>query len=162
VSTNTVSIPQPLTGTEIRHGIAVRMTQDLPADVEETLREKIEAGLGKTCSLLPHTAYAKFKAQWRINYWTIKDAPNCSWWVDYELDDFGRITKGGIGDGSGSLVDMPPTIQSWDGVIDEVPPDRFRRETDQPIPKPTELKMPEREKSSFSKSLRGSGKRRDV
>jgi hypothetical protein len=48
------------------------------------------------------------------------------------------------------------------GTIDEVPPDRFRRETDQPIPKPTELKKPDAEKSTFSKSLRGQGKRRQV
>ncbi len=158
MSANTVSIPQPLTGTEIKHGIAVRMTQDLPADVVEPLREQIEAGLGKTCSLLAHTAYAKFKAMWNLAWWREDESVRADWWVTYNLDNFGRVTSGGIG-----KHQIAPGGTVWaKGTIDEVPPNRFRRETSQPIPKPTELKPPEPEKSSFSKSLRGSGKRRDV
>ena len=158
------TIPQPLSGTEIIKGIAVRMTQGLPEDVQEPLREQIVAGLGKTCSLIAGAAYAKFKATWRLSYWMRPlnvNVAECSWWVNYELDDFGKITKAGIGGGSGSLANMPEVTQYF-GTIDEVPPDRFRRETDQPIPKPTELKPPEPEKSSFSKSIRGSGRRRQV
>lgn len=155
----TVSIPQPLTGDEIKKGIAVRMTQNLPADVQEVLREQIIAGLGKTCSLLPNSAYAKFKAEWKLKYGN--PGPAAVWWVDYELDDFGRITRGGIGGNIGDL-EPPNYFTHLNGTIDEVPPDRFRRETDQPIPKPTELKKPEAEKSTFSKSLRGQGKRRQV
>jgi hypothetical protein len=154
-----VSIPQPLTGDEIKKGIAVRMTQDLPAAVQEALREQIVSGLGKTCSLLPNSAYAKFKAEWRLGYVQTPEFM-ASWWVDYELDDFGRVTKGGIG-GSVGNPDGQHCIAS-SGTIDEVPPDRFRRETDQPIPKPTELKKPDAEKSTFSKSLRGQGRRRQV
>ena len=62
-----VVIPQPLTGTEIKRGIAVRMTRDLPEDVREPLKDRIIEGLGKTCSLLGHTAYAKFKAIGRLS-----------------------------------------------------------------------------------------------
>ena len=156
-----VVIPKPLTGTEIKLGIAVRMARDFPDDAREPIKKQIIEGLGKTCSLLGHTAYAKFKATWKLSYWITKEKVNASWWVDYDLDDFGRVTHGGIGGGLGSLVDMLEVTQLT-GTIDEVPPDRFRRETDQPIPKPTELKPKEHGDSTFSKSIRGSGKRRDV
>ena len=156
---NPSATPQPLTGTEIKRGIAVRMTQGLPADVQETLRDRIVEGLGKTCSLLPSSAYAKFKASWKLDWWKEGDAVHFSWWVDYELDDFGRVTKGGIG---GPILGRRGDAVSLAGEIEEVPPDRFRRETDQPIPKPTEMKPQELEKSTFSKAMRGSGKRREV
>lgn len=151
--------PQPLTGTEIKRGIAVRMTQDLPADVQESLREQIIAGLGKTCSLLPSSAYAKFKAEWKLGY-VATPKLRAYWWVDYNLDDFGRMTMGGIGGHFGDSTCGEGKLLS--GTIEEVPPDRFRRETDQPIPKPVDLKPQTQEKSSFSKSIRGSGKRREV
>lgn len=153
--------PKPLNGTEIKKGIAVRMTQGLPEDVAGPLKEQIIAGLGKTCSLMPSSAYAKFKAKWEIHYWSITphtENYESSWWVDYELDDFGRITKGGIG----KIVENGHNSVHLSGTIDEVPPDRFRKETDQPIPKPTELKPTEHEKSTLSKSVRGRGKRRQV
>jgi hypothetical protein len=153
------TIPQPLNGTEIKRGIAVRMTQGLPEDVAEALREQIIAGLGKTCSLLPSSAYAKFKATWTLQYWSMKGKVSARWWVHYELDDFGRVTRGGIGD---KTMDSPDYAIFSEGVIDEVPPDRFRRETDQPIPKPTELKPPEPEKSSMSHAARGKGRGRTV
>ena len=159
MNTPSISIPQPLTGTEIKKGIAVRMTQNLPADVQESLREQIIAGLGKTCSLLPNSAYAKFSADWKLAWWKDEVNTKAAWWVTYRLDDFGRVTIGGIGD---RLFEAPEGIDANMGTIDEVPPDRFRRETDQPIPKPTELKKPDAEKSTFSKSLRGQGKRRQV
>ena len=161
MSTTTVkTIPQPLNGSEIKKGIAVRMTQGLPDDVAESLREQIVAGLGKTCSLMPTSAYAKFKAGWRLTFAKIETGELLSeWWVDYFLDDFGRVTKGGIGGHYGDPPDHATTIT---GTIDEVPPDRFRRETDQPIPKPTELKPPEPEKSTMSHAARGKGKGRTV
>ena len=155
-----VVIPQPLTGTEIKLGIAVRMTLDLPEDVRDPLKERIIEGLGKTCSLLGHTAYAKFKAKWSITLWNEGNKTFAKWWVDYELDDFGRVTKGGIGAGDNCIDGTQVTVVG--GTIDEVPPDRFRRETDQPIPKPTEIKPPEPEKSTFSRSTRGNGRRRQV
>ena len=152
------TIPQPLNGMEIRKGIAVRMTQGLPADVAEPLREQIIAGLGKTCSLLPSSAYAKFKAKWTLFYWKEKESLIANWWVEYELDDYGRVTKGAIG--KRDIAPDPSRAICHSGVIDEVPPDRFRRETDQPIPKPVELKQPEPEKSTMSRAIKGTGKRR--
>lgn len=155
----TVTLPQPLTGTEIKRGIAQRMTQGLPADVAETLREQIIAGLGKTCSLLPSSAYAKFKANWKLERWSDDSGIRSAWWVSYDLDDFGRKTVGGIGSG---LWEAPPDAIHNEGIIEEVPPDRFRRETDQPIPKSTELKPADQDKIMFSRSIRGQGKRRQV
>jgi len=153
------TIPQPLGGNEIKKGIAARMTQGLPPDIAEALREQIIAGLGKTCSLIANAAYAKFKASWSLSWWRAGEEIRSHWWVDYVLDDFGHITRGGIGH---RVPVMPKSAVTTSGVIEEVPPDRFRRETDQPIPKPTELKPPEPEKSRFSRSTRGSGKRRQV
>ena len=154
------TIPQPLSGGEIKRGIAVRMTVNLPADVADSLQEQIVAGLGKTCSLNPNFAYAKFNAKWTMVWWREKGKIHCDWWVKGELNDFGRITPFGIGQHPGNIpMDAPKCLS---GVIDEVPPDKFRRETDQPIPKPTELKPPEPEKSTFSRSTRGAGKRRQV
>ncbi len=166
MSTATTSIPQPLTGMEIKRGIAVRMTQGLPADVQEALREQIIAGLGKTCSLTAGTAYAKFSATWTLRYLKTPFELNATWHVQGLLNDFGRVTPFGIGGHMGlfdfALIAVKGSVTELSGTIDEVPPDRFRRETDQPIPKPTELKPPEPEKSTFSRSTRGSGKRRQV
>ena len=134
------------------------MTQNLPEDVQEPLREQIIQGLGKTCSLMPNSAYAKFNDKWDMTWWRNGEEVKAGWWVTYELDDFGHVTRGGIGENATA----PDNSTRITGVIEEVPPDRFRRETDQPIPKPVELKNPEPEKSSFSRSVRGSGKRREV
>ena len=159
MATAVKAIPQPLNGVEIKKGISVRMTQDLPADVTEELRSQILAGLGKTCSLMATSAYAKFKGTWELYWWRGKTEIFANWWVTFELDDFGRVTRGGIGD---RRLSPPDDADCSDGVIVEVPPDKFRRETDQPIPKPTELKPPEPEKSTFSKSVRGPAKGRTV
>lgn len=158
MSTATKVIPQPLTGTEIKKGIAVRMTQGLPPEVTESLRDQIVAGLGKTCSLMPNSAYAKFKATWVLSWWCEGEDIRADWWVNYELDDYGRKTVAGFG----QTLTIPEGVDTLTGVIDEVPPDRFRRETDQPIPKPTELKPPEPEKSTLSHAMRGQGRRRTV
>lgn len=153
------SIPQPLGGAEIKKGIAVRMTQDLPADVAESLREQIVAGLGKTCSLHPNFAYAKFKAEWTLSWWRKDSEIQANWRVGGSLNDFGRVTPFGIGD---QILQIPESASRSQGMIEETPPDKFRRETDQPIPRPTELKPPEPEKSTFSKSTRGGGRRSQV
>lgn len=156
------TIPQPLNGSEIKKGIAIRMTQGLPADVAEVLREQIVAGLGKTCSLMASSAYAKFRGTWVLAWWWDDKVPGrllANWWVKYILDDFGRLTMGGIGD---STFEPPSNAAYSEGTIDEVPPDRFRRDTDQPIPKPTELKPPEPEKSTMSHAQRGKGNGKTV
>ena len=158
MSTEAIKIVQPLNGEEIRKGIAARISQSLPVDVQDSLRQQIYDGLQKTCSLNPNLAYAKFKSKWTLTWWKVNREVHSNWWVDYQLDDFGKVTSGGFGDKRKAPSSSAETVT---GEIDETPPDRFRRETDQPIPKPIELK-PAEEKSTFSKSLKGSGKRRSV
>ena len=161
MNTNVKTIPLPLSGTEIKLGIAVRMTRDLPEDVREPLKDRIIEGLGKTCSLLGHTAYAKFKATWKLNLVERRhDRDSCRLVGHLRFERFWTRHIG-----RNRRVRLTPPDESQiisHGTIDEVPPDRFRRETDQPIPKPTELKPKEHGDSTFSKSIRGSGKRRDV
>lgn len=158
MATTVATVPQPLSGDEIRKGIAVRMTHGLPAEYIEPLREQIEKGLLKTCSLTAASAYSKFSADWWMTYWK-SDSAHCCWWIDANLDDFGRVTPISIGHRVLTPSGDPVTIK---GHIDEAPPDRFRRETDQPIPKPIELKKSEEQTQTFSKSMRGKGKRRNV
>jgi hypothetical protein len=159
MSTATVTIPQPLNGLEIRKGIAKRMTENVPAEIQATLQEQIEEGLTKTCSLTVGSAYAKFKASWTLTWWKQNDTVFPHWWVDYELNDFGRVTRAGIGDNRRAPGKDAVTLT---GIIPETPPDRFRQETDQPIPKPTELKKPEEPAVTTSRSVRGTGRRRSV
>lgn len=151
MDTATQSVPQPLNGEEIRKGIASRIAAEVPKEHAEEIKEIIYDGLGLTCSLEASAAYAKFKADWKIGYWTLDKVLHVRWWVDYELDDFGRITKNGIGR---NLSNLPEDAFTVKGTIPEVPPDRFRRETDQPIPKPTELKKPDPQQTTFSKAAR--------
>ena len=153
------TIPQPLNGGEIKRGIAARMTLDLAPEISESLREQIVFGIGKTCSLNPNFAYAKFKATWDLTWWKVGAEIHAHWWVTGELNDFAKMTPFGIGDRRRAPAKDAVTTS---GEIAETPPDRFRRETDQPVPKPTELKPPEPEKSTFSRSTRGGGNRRRV
>jgi hypothetical protein len=152
-------IPQPLTGEEIRQGIAVRMTADVREECVAAMRKEIVAGLGRTCSLTIASCYSKFSAEWNLTYWEKGELIGSNWWVDGKLDDFGRITPFSIGSRGHEPGEGYVTLT---GKIEETPPDKFRRETAQPIPKPVELKKPEQEMNSFSKSVRGTGKRRDV
>lgn len=151
-------IPQPLASDEIILGIATRICAELPDAVAEELQPHIEGGLRKTCSL-NSAAYSKFKAEWRLSYWPSEMGFSANWWVGYELDDFGRRTVGGIGDTS---LEIPRHAANLTGVIEEMPPDKFRRETKQSIPRPVELKKPDQNQSTMSQAQRGPGKRRDV
>lgn len=158
------TIPQPLNGTEIKKGIAVRMTQGLPDDVREPIREQIAAGLGKTCLLQLNVCYSEFVAVWKLAWRKSQTGTDVFFWVNYELGNYGQWTKGAIGSWP---IDNMDGCEHCEGTInakepDGAPPDRFRRETDQPIPKPTELKPSDSEKSTFSRSIRGQGKRRQV
>jgi hypothetical protein len=153
------TIPQPLTGVEIRQGIATRMTKELPEEAREKWRDDIAERLSKVCSLTPAAAYAKFSATWHLEWWLTKDTVMASWWVRGTLDDYGRQTP--------FYMDLiwegtPDDSVMLDGEIPFTPPDKFRRETDQPIPKPVELKGQEPEKGSFSRAAKGDGKRRMV
>ncbi len=159
-----VQIPQPLTSEEIREGLALRMSAMVPDLTEDEARElkgQIERSLEKTCSL-NRSMYSKFKASWRIWHgWKEHGTQfGCWWWVDYELDDFGRVTKGGIG-GKVSFGGEHVGIMI-EGSVDEMPPDRFRRETRQPVPQPTVIKKPEPNQGGMSHTPRGAGKRKDA
>jgi hypothetical protein len=153
------TIPQPLTGSEIKRGIAVRMTMELPDESREDARENITAALGKVCTLTPNSAYSKFRAEWKLQWWIHEDKVRFRWEIRGTLEDYGRETPFSFMSG---WVDVTEDHVEVVGEIPFTPPDKFRRETDQPIPKPTELKPPEPEKSTFSKSMRGGGNRRQV
>ena len=153
------TVPQPLNGDEIRKGIAARIAVEVPEEHAEAIREIVYRGLAATCSLESSAAYSKFKADWLLSWWVEKGQVCAEWWVNYELDDFGRVTKGGIGS---KPQTVPEKVNTLAGDILEVPPDRFRRETNQPIPKPRELKPPEQQQTTLSRSIRGQGKRRNV
>lgn len=159
MATEPLTIPQPLNGEEIRKGIAARIAAEMPPEHAEKIKEIVYQGLGKTCSLEGSTAYAKFKAKWWVTTKVRLDTLLVDWRVEYELDDFGRVTKGVMGDNIWLLNDGVP---EYTGHIPEVPPDRFRRETDQPIPKPQEVKKPDPQQTGLSRSPRGQGKRRNV
>lgn len=159
MATPAIVTPQPLNGAEIKKGIAVRMTKDFPANEWEDMREKIFQGLGKTCTLVAGAAYAKFKGDWTMTRWTDSGITHMCWWVEGTLDDYGRITKFSMGD---RRLTPPEGAVTVAGTIEYTPPDKFRRETDQPIPKPTELRNPESSTSTFSRSTRGPGRPRKV
>lgn len=130
MSTAAVKIPQPLSGVEIKNGLAVRMANTVPGlDEEErkNLRVAIRLSLNNTCSL-NESSHSKFKATWRV--WRNDEGAH-GWWVDYNLDDFGRPVIGGIGGGA-----PRDEKRFWTGAVEEMPPDKFRRETEQPIPAP--------------------------
>lgn len=159
MATATRTMPQALNGEEIRRGIAFRIAAEMPAEHAEEVKEIIYHGLGKTCSLESSCAYAKFKADWKVAYWLRKEGPTVRWWVDYELDDFGRVTKNGIGNWFGELPEDTFTVK---GNIPEAPPDKFRRETEQPIPKAAPLKTQDPQQSTFSKAARRGRPRKEV
>lgn len=154
-------IPHPLTSEEIAEGIAVRISAD--AEVEDRDREPLKlaimTSLTKTCSL-NRTVYSKFSASWRMNYGYKGDTLLARWWVDYELDDFGRVAKGGIGGNIGNPPEGAGVIS--EGKIEEMPPDRFRRETKQPIPAPQVVKPKDQNQLGVTRSPRVSVKGKDA
>ncbi len=159
METSPISIPQPLSGEEIKKGIAERIAAEVSPEHAEAIKGIIYKDLGKTCSLESSTAYSKFKADWILSYWETKDGLHVDWWIEYELDDFGRITKGAIGNRS---AEVPKSATNLASQIEETPPDRFRRETSQPIPKVVELKKAEPQQVTFSQAKRGPGRPRNV
>jgi hypothetical protein len=153
--------PQPLNSDEIREGISVRIAQaiaELDDPIRELVKQAIFLSLGKTCSL-NGTAFSKFSATWKFRHAVVKGQLQAKWWVDYVLDDFGRLTVGGIG---GNIGDPGEDAEIAEGLIQEMPPDRFRRETKQPIPAPQVVKAPEPNQIGMSKAWKGQGKRREV
>lgn len=160
-----VSIPQPLLSQEIQEGIATRIAQaipDLDEPVREAVKQAIMVSLTKTCSL-NRTVYSKFSATWKFGS-LVRDGKFCArWWVEMALDDFGRVTKPAIGGVLGP-AHVDEIAMDVEGTIPEMPPDKFRRETQQPVPSPTVLKKPNSDanQATMSHTPRGPGRRRDV
>jgi len=141
-----IKVPLPLSSIEIKDGIASFIRQ---AGVPESAAAQIRQGLNRTCSL-NRQCYSKVTVGWKI--------VAGEWKIEYQLDDFGRITNGFL---NGKLVDCDNLEAS--GVIEPMPPDRFRRESEQPIPAPTVVQTkPDDKAHTFSQSIRGRGKHRDV
>lgn len=131
------------------------MSANATPESRDALKLAIEESLAKTCSL-NRTMYAKFSASWTLG---IADGPLAArWWVDYILDDFGRLTVGGIG---GSLG-QPRNAETFTGEIEEMPPDKFRRETSQPIPAPVVVKPKETNRLGLTHAQRVSVKGKDA
>ena len=129
MSTQPLKIPQPLTGVEIKVGLSLRISNTVPGLSEKQnkeLRDAVYKSLSNTCSL-NEASFTKFSAKWTVK----RDKDAFSWWVDYELDDFGRPISGGIG---GNIGKVSIKAEVLHGSVDVMPPDKFRRETEQPIP----------------------------
>ena len=154
-----ISNPQPLNSMEIREGITVRICAALPENIGAQLKDSIYKSLGNTCSL-NSSMYSKFSAVWSVNYRETPKGLKASWWIDYKLDDFGRQTVGGIGGNFGNPETLGP--EKFSGSIEEMPPDKFRRETKQPIPAPEVIKKPDPNQVGMSQARKGPCKRRDV
>ena len=111
MSATAIRIPIPLNSDEIKFGIDKKMAAEFEIEVLKSL--------GRTCSL-NHASFSKFSAKWSIYF---------------HLDDFGRMTDSFIG---GAVGEPTPEAEGGkiEGAIEEMPPDKFRRETTQPIPAP--------------------------
>lgn len=104
---NELELPNPLTDSEIKDGIAYKVAQ--------AVRESLDT----TCHLFGKS-YPKFRAKIRI---------------EYDLEDFGRDVQGvreaKVDDGD--TFDTPVSTV-LDVEIPYTPPNQFRRETEQAIP----------------------------
>lgn len=150
--------PQPLNGEEVREGIAVRISSVLPEPLASQVKPIIFDGLGKSCSF--SGVFSKFKATWKLSHWQDNGELRLNWWVDYVLDDFGHITAAGIG---GRNFNIPAGTPVLSGEIPEMPPDKFRRETKQPIPSPqTPAKKEDPQRLGISHSRKSGRKQSDV
>jgi hypothetical protein len=157
-SAPSLKIPQPLSSTEIRTGLALRIAATVPGispEKAKEIREAVFVGLHNTCNL-NEASYAKFSAKWTVRE---KDGAYL-WWCDYSLDDFGRPVTGGIGGKVGVVKEsFPPDCSSYSGSVEEMPPDRFRRETEQPIPQAQVVKKKNEEGLGLSRAQKRGGKR---
>lgn len=103
---NEREIPLPLDGAEIKEGLVQK--------VALATREALD----KTCHLYGK-AYPKFKA-------TVK--------IHYELDDFGRTVTGNVTAEISGEVGKDALVEDIELQVEETPPNRFRRETEQAVP----------------------------
>lgn len=103
---NERELPLPLDGAEIKEGLVYKIS------------EAVSESLDKTCHLFGK-AYPKFKA-------TVK--------IHYELDDFGRKIEGNVTAHVHDEVSSEATVEDIELVIEETPPNIFRKETEQGVP----------------------------
>jgi hypothetical protein len=141
--------PQPLTSTEIKEGITDLIAAAV--DATEELRNAIRLSLDRTCSL-NSTSYAKFKSSWNLT----RDRLGCEWLVKYELDDFGRLVIGQIGGNTG--FNPSTKLEQFEGEIEPMPPDAFRRKTAQKIPVPILVQKKQGNGPGLTKSWRQIGR----
>jgi len=151
MSTTVATIPKPLSGDEIKSGIAFMMTSRLPGEAREQIRSQIEFGLRKCCSVTPGMAYSRFSAEWTMTWWRDGEQHRANWWVTAQLDDYGRLTPMSIGE---TQYEESKHAASLSGEISFTPPDRFRRETSQSVPAAVELKKPEDATVTISRAAR--------
>lgn len=115
--------PRPLAADEIKEGMVV------------LIADAIYDRLNKTCNLFGQ-AYPKFRAKWS---------------VDIELDDFGAVitdhSEGAVETTDQMHDDMPvmgsipvervntkgANVLHVEGTVDEMPPNKFRVDTEQPV-----------------------------
>lgn len=106
---NETELPNPLTGDEVKDGIAHK--------VAVAVRERLD----KSCRLYGKS-YPKFKASVRI---------------EIVLDNFGLTYEDNsmvvLDETLGETIQEPETVEI-DLDIPETPPNQFRRETEQPVP----------------------------
>jgi hypothetical protein len=135
-------VPMALASEEVKWGILQQLRRDR---VPEDAVVEIQKGLGRTC-LLNRQCYSKFSVKWRIS--------KGNWSIDGTLDDFGResiLHLGGI---------LPNVELEMDGSIDPMPPDAFRRQTEQPIPQQRAVKAKAEDGVGMSLARKSPGKRK--
>lgn len=137
-------IPMPLQSEEIKNGVVADIRQ---AGAPQEVCDLIRVGLNRTCSL-NRQCYSKFTIKW-----TIQDG---RWSVDYSLDDFGRLTTGIIG---GEITDAALALS---GEIDPMPPDTFRRKTEQPVPAAQVVKPKQDDGMGMTLAHKSGGKKKTV
>ena len=142
MSTTAVKIPEALSALEIKNGVATFLRQE---GVPENVASVIRAGLDKTC-LLNGQSYWSFSGTWKI--W------KGNWSLDYEVDDRGLKTKAFLGG------QQPNVELEMEGRIEAMPPDAFRRRSEQPIPKPREVAPKKDDAVGISMARRTGGRRR--
>lgn len=117
--------------------------EEVKDGLAEVIRKAVRASLDRTCSL-NHCSFPKFSAKWSI---------------EYDLDDFGKHTIGQMG---GEIGELTETAVALEGEIPEMPPDAFRRETQQPIPAPTVTQKKVEDGTGMTRAPKRAGRGRTV
>lgn len=135
-------VPMALSSDEVKFGVLQQLRRDR---VPEDAVLEIQKGLGRTC-LLNRQCYSKFSLKWKIS--------KGNWSIDGTLDDFGRESPFHLG---GVLPDVELEME---GAIDPMPPDTFRRQTEQPIPQQRAVKAKAEDGVGMSMARKSPGRKR--